>query len=263
VYTLFVLPLFFIFHSSHAIFPHFPFHSATEPNKLICATTTAHPFCQRFYMVDWTSPPTRRELTLLLFCVTVFIVGYNVTTSLRLIGIDSSIILPFSSHPAPIGTDGRKIEGHRDPLENEIFGEWDWDHGHIAGVKEAESSRLLNGKPYGHPDAYIRGDGQSGEQAMWLQGVGEGRFMLGEGLGSTSVNDEFVRWNEDVPRTEVRQHVPGTSTPTWQSGFDANAANWLQVLPFSTMSLWHLARFISSLMTLHPCHLSKLLHPRW
>jgi hypothetical protein len=164
------------------------------------------------------APPTRRELTLLLFCVTVFIVGYNVSTSLRLIGVDSSSILPFSSRPAPIGTDGRKIEGYRDRLENEIFGKWDWELGHIAGVKEAESSRLLHGKPLDHPDAYIRGDGKSGEQAMWLQGVGEGRFMLGEGLGSSSVNDEFVHWNGEVPRTELRQHVPGTSTLTWQTG---------------------------------------------
>jgi hypothetical protein len=167
-------------------------------------------------MVDWSSPPTRRELTLLLFCLTVFIVGFNVSTSLRLIGIDSSSILPFSARPAPIGTDGRKIDGYRDPLENEIFGEWDWDSGHIAGVKEVESSRLLNGMPYG-PEAYIRGDGKSGEQSMWLQGVGEGRFMVGEGLGSTSVNDEFVRWDRQVPQTVLRQHVPGTSTLTCQA----------------------------------------------
>lgn len=162
-------------------------------------------------MGNWTSPPTRRELTLLLFCVTVFTVAYNACTSLRLIGIDSSPILPFTSSPAPIGPDGRRVEGYRDHLENEIFGEWDWEPWHIAGVKEAESARLLHGRAHGHPDAYIHGEGLSGEQAMWLQGVGEGRFMLGDGLGSTSVNDEFVRCGEEVPRTELRQHVPGTS----------------------------------------------------
>jgi hypothetical protein len=162
-------------------------------------------------MGNWTSPPTRRELTLLLFCVTVFTVAYNACTSLRLIGIDSSPILPFSSSPAPIGPDGRRVEGYRDHLENEIFGEWDWEPWHIAGVKEAESARLLHGRAHGHPDAYIHGEGLSGEQAMWLQGVGEGRFMLGDGLGSTSVNDEFVHCGEEVPRTELRQHVPGRS----------------------------------------------------
>jgi hypothetical protein len=46
-------------------------------------------------------------------------------------------------------------------------------------VKEAESSRLVHGKLHSHPDAYVRGDRQS---------VGEGRFLLGEALGSTSVS---------------------------------------------------------------------------
>jgi hypothetical protein len=216
-------------------------------------------------MGHWTSPPTRRELTLILFCVTIFIVAYNASTSLRLIGIDSSSLLPFSSRPAPIGPDGRRIESYRDRLENEIFGEWDWEPGHMAGVKEAESARLLHGKAHSDPDAYIRGEGQSGEQAMWLQGVGGGHYMLGEGLGSTSVNDEFVRWGEEVPRTELRQHVPGTSMSYLLSRLGAvatNAAKFPQALPFSTMSRWQLARFTSFLTTRRPCHLSKVLGPR-
>lgn len=162
-------------------------------------------------MQEWTSPPTRRELTLLLFCATVFIVAFNASSSFHLIGLDSSSFLPFSSHAAPIGFDGRRLEGHRDHLESEIFGEWEWEPGHIAGVKEAESSRLLHGRSYGHPDAYLRGEGLSGRQAMWLRGLGEGRLGHGEEFGSTSVNDDFVRWGDDVPRTELVQHIPGAS----------------------------------------------------
>ncbi|KAN0113892.1 hypothetical protein V8E52_007200 [Russula decolorans] len=160
-------------------------------------------------MSGWTSPPTRRELTLLLFCVTIFIVAFNASTTLRLIGLDPSSLISFSSSPAPIGLDGRRLEGYRDRLENEIFGEWDWEPGRIAGLKDAESTRLLHGRPHSHPDAYLYGEGKTGEEAMWLLGVGEGRYINGEGLGSTSVNDEFVHWGEDVPRTELRQHVPG------------------------------------------------------
>lgn len=163
-------------------------------------------------MAGWTSPPTRRELTLLLFCVTIFIVAYNASTSLRLIGLHSSSLLPFSSRPVPIGPDGRRPEGYRDRLENEIFGEWDWEPGHIATVKEVESARVMHGKTYSHPDAYIRGAGLTGEQAMWLQGVGEGHYGQGEGLGSASMNDGLVRWFEDVPRTQLKQHVPGESS---------------------------------------------------
>ncbi|KAI0287548.1 hypothetical protein BC826DRAFT_1108391 [Russula brevipes] len=160
-------------------------------------------------MSDWTSTPTRREFTLLLFCVTIFIVAFNASASLRLIGLDPSSIIPFSSGPAPLGLDGRRLEGYRDHLENEIFGEWEWEPGHIAGVKEAESTRLLHGRQHGQKDAYVRGEGRSGKQAMWLLGVGEGRYGHGEGLGTTSVNDDFVHWDNDVPRTELRQHVPG------------------------------------------------------
>ena len=141
--------------------------------------------------------------------MTVFIVGYNVTTSLHLVGIDSSSV---SSRPAPIGTDVRRIEGYRDRSENDIFGEWDWEPGHNAGVKEAESSRLVHGKPHSHPDAYVRGDRQS---------VGEGRFLLGEALGSTSVS---------LCAGACRERSSG--------------------LPFSTMSLWHLPRFMPFVETI-------------
>lgn len=160
-------------------------------------------------MSGWTSPPTRRELTLILFCVTIFVVAFNASTTLRLVGLDPSSLISFSSSPAPIGLDGRRLEGYRDRLENEIFGEWDWEPGRIAGIKDAEKTRLLHGRPHNHPDAYLYGEGETGEQAMWLLGVGEGRYINEEGLGSLSVNDEFVRWGEDVPRTELRQHVPG------------------------------------------------------
>ncbi len=163
-------------------------------------------------MSGWTSPPTRREFTLLLLCVTIFIVAFNASTTLRLIGLDPSSLISFSSSPAPIGLDGRRLEGYRDRWENEIFGEWEWEPGRIAAVKDAESTRLLHGRPHGHPDAYLRGEGETGEEAMWLVGVREGRYIQGEGLGTTSVNDEFVRWGEDIPRTELRQHAPGTSS---------------------------------------------------
>ncbi|KAI0266060.1 hypothetical protein BC834DRAFT_139560 [Gloeopeniophorella convolvens] len=153
---------------------------------------------------SWTSPPTRRELTLLLLCVTAFVAAYNADASLRLAG------LPFARPPpAPVGPDGRRPAPLRDALEDDIFGTWDWDRGRVAGVKAAEGARVLHGAADGA--TYLRGEGRSGAQALWLQGVGEGRFGRGDGLGSTSVNDELVRWGDDVPRTELRQHVPGYS----------------------------------------------------
>ncbi|KAI0064387.1 hypothetical protein BV25DRAFT_1898814 [Artomyces pyxidatus] len=158
-------------------------------------------------MGQWTSPPTRRELSLLLFCVTIFIIAYNADASLRLVGLDASV-LPFSSYkPAPIGPDGRRLAPYRDKLEAEIFGEWDWEEGRVAGAKTAEAARLMGKK--GKGDVYVHGEGVTGREAMWLQGVGEGKYGLEEGMGTTNVNDDFVRWGEDVPRTTLVQHIPG------------------------------------------------------
>ena len=36
---------------------------------------------------SWTSPPTRREFTLLAFSLVIFVLSYNLETSLRLAGV--------------------------------------------------------------------------------------------------------------------------------------------------------------------------------
>jgi len=76
-------------------------------------------------------------------------------------------ISPFPPHTTPI-FDGHRLEGHCNHLEGKIFGKWEWDPGHIAGVKEAKASRLLHRRSYGHLDMYLRGKDQSCEQTMWL-----------------------------------------------------------------------------------------------
>src|SRR5260370_18336933 len=121
-------------------------------------------------MSGWTSAQTRREFPLLLLCVTIFIVAFNASTTLRLIGLNPSSLISFSSSPAPIGLDGRRLEGYRDRWENEIFGEWEWEPGRIAAVKDAESTRLLHGRPHGHPDAYLLAEGGTGAAPIRLLG---------------------------------------------------------------------------------------------
>lgn len=39
------------------------------------------------YARSWTAPPTRREVTLLLFSFTIFVLSYNLETSLSLVGV--------------------------------------------------------------------------------------------------------------------------------------------------------------------------------
>src|SRR5438477_11201379 len=81
--------------------------------------------------MGWLSPPTRREISLLLFSFTVFIFAYNLDITLsphnivfRNLGLAGSSV---------IGKDGRRPPGWRDRLENAIFGEWRWEEGHVAG----------------------------------------------------------------------------------------------------------------------------------
>ena len=92
--------------------------------------------------------------------------------------------------------------------------------GHNAGVNEAESSRLVHGKPLVRVCALERAANGAQTTRPWY----------------------------------VHTHLA--------SGFYADTANLPQVLPFSTMSLWHLPRF-TSLTTRRSCHLSKLLRPQW
>ena len=39
---------------------------------------------------SWTSPPTRREFTLLAFSLMIFVLSYNLETSLRMVGVSPS-----------------------------------------------------------------------------------------------------------------------------------------------------------------------------
>ena len=62
------------------------------------------------HLRSWTAPPTRREVTLILFSLTIFVLSYNLETSLNLVGVRpqrlqstylSSIGASFVFIPAP------------------------------------------------------------------------------------------------------------------------------------------------------------------
>ncbi|KAI0032876.1 hypothetical protein K488DRAFT_48953 [Vararia minispora EC-137] len=160
-------------------------------------------------MRGWTAPPTRRELLLLVFSLTVFVCAYNADVTLAAFGFGPASLSPFArARPPAIGPDGRKPAPYRDALEDQIVGTWDWEPGHVAGVNEAEALRTIKGVVE-EGDVYIRGEGRAGQQALWLQGVGQGRYASDPRLGSTTINDEFIRWGDHVPRTKILFHIPG------------------------------------------------------
>lgn len=151
-------------------------------------------------MMRWTAPPDRREITLLLFALTVFTVSYNLDTSIRLLGFDpaateGAVLSRFGLGGTKlIEKDGRKPAGRRDALEKEIFGDWGWDEGHVAGD--------------GRERSQAKGTGRHG--AVWASTSDTNKVGVNEQVSPT-VNDGLKWWNEDLPETVLMKHVPGTT----------------------------------------------------
>jgi len=148
----------------------------------------------------WASPPNRREITLLLFSLTIFILAFNLDTSLRVLGLDpgetqDAVLsrLPGLS-TSDIATDGRKPTRWRDKLELEIFGEWGWDEGHVAGDGSERAQR--------------KGEGRYG--AQWV-GRAETGVVTGDVFGHDSIKQVVHWWGNDVPQARIIKHIPGTS----------------------------------------------------
>lgn len=143
----------------------------------------------------WLAPPTRREITLLLFCATVFTLAYNLENSLRFIGFDASatqavILSRLGYAPAAVLQDGRRPIGWRDKLDDAIFGNHDWNDGEVL------DANLDQGQPLSPPHS-----------AMW---IGKNQLnQLWPPTNEPGVSAGFWRWNDDVPTTTLLKHVPG------------------------------------------------------
>lgn len=146
----------------------------------------------------WPTPLEKRETVLIFLSVTVYLLAYNIDTSLRILGID-----PATTHGAvfnrlgwvgtkEIGRDGRKPVGWRDALENTIYGEWTWSRGHIAG-DGAERSQSV-------------GTGRHG--ATWTPRE-RSLITAGTSYSDSSVNDALEKWGDNLPQTRVIKHAAG------------------------------------------------------
>lgn len=130
----------------------------------------------------WTSPPTRREFTLLLCAFTVFIIAYNLNPSLHVIGLTPGASLQklgLGSDPG-FDSDGRRPEPFRDDAEDLIFGNWQWKEGHVAGSPakgHKEKATAQRQKAFHHI--------------------------------SPSVNRQMVPWTKEHPRSVLVKHTPG------------------------------------------------------
>jgi hypothetical protein len=140
----------------------------------------------------WTAPPTRREISLIIFSLTVFALSYNIDSSIRLVGLHRLSQLGLGGRRTAIGPDGRRVSAARDSLEKMIYGDWAWDPEHIAGD--------------GLERSQAKGVGRHG--AMWVE-KREVEPMTSRTLGETTVDQAFWRWGDALPHTELKKHVPG------------------------------------------------------
>ncbi|KAJ7666155.1 hypothetical protein DFH06DRAFT_1295308 [Mycena polygramma] len=132
----------------------------------------------------WTAPPTRREISLIIFSLTVFALAFNIDSSVRLAGLHR-----LGVGRTKIGADGRRLPAARDALEKAIYGDWAWDAENIAGDLQRSQAK---------------GVGRHG--AMWL---GKRGAVTSRSLGETTVDQAFWRWSDALPRTKLMKHVPG------------------------------------------------------
>ncbi|KAJ3716808.1 hypothetical protein DFJ43DRAFT_1006600 [Lentinula guzmanii] len=157
----------------------------------------------------WLAPPTRRELTLVLFCATVFTLAYNLENSLRFVGFDAfstrgALLTRFGFTPANtiVGTvlqDGRKTEEWRDELDDMII--WNDE------VNNLHPQWKDSDVDYGSIDAG-QPLGVGPHSAMWISKARLEELWPNR-LAVKSVQEGFWRWNDDVPRTKLVRHFPG------------------------------------------------------
>ena len=207
---------------------------------------------------NWTSPPTRREISLVLFALTLFVLTYNIETSLRIVGVSPKLSplstlpsslssslssLGFGSNDPGLDADGRRPIEWRDDLERIIVGDWEWNEGEIASVEHAQDRLVLvelGEKVEASTYVYKAGAGKTFTKAGSAQAHTLGEVeAVGVDVGpreGVQLKGGFVWWGEkgrNIEQSRVLVHVPGTCTriPVFSFLFIALRRNGLISIP--------------------------------
>ncbi|KAK7686027.1 hypothetical protein QCA50_010838 [Cerrena zonata] len=164
---------------------------------------------------NWASPPTRREISLVLFAFTIFVLTYNIETSLRAVGVNTKLnagylsTLGFGNKDPGLDPDGRRPVEWRDDLEKVIVGDWDWKEGDIASVEHAQESLILldlGDAVEASTYIYKAGSGKTASRSATKEAIGVG---LNKGV---TLGGGLVWWGEkgnNIPDSRALVHVPG------------------------------------------------------
>ncbi|KAL0960064.1 hypothetical protein HGRIS_011712 [Hohenbuehelia grisea] len=146
----------------------------------------------------WPSPLDRRELSLILFAITVFTLSYNLENSVGLLGLD-----PIAKQGAVfsklgfggksiIAEDGRRPPEWIDSMERKILGSWGWKKGRVAG-DGLERSKAKDGDQY---------------SAMWMS-HDDIAPLTNKQLDSSPAHTALDSWGSNIPTTRLIKHAAG------------------------------------------------------
>ncbi|KAL4079402.1 hypothetical protein J3A83DRAFT_4085723 [Scleroderma citrinum] len=130
----------------------------------------------------WYSLPSRRESSIILFSLTIFVLFYNLESSFeRLRAVQGKAI--------DGGAGGESVN-----WEKELYGDWTWEELQVA--KNAQERREEIAK---------------NSTSLW--GPRERGLVTQhpEIFGTVGVNDGYVNWENELPTTTLVKHVPGST----------------------------------------------------
>lgn len=129
------------------------------------------------------SPPNRREVTLVLSAVMIFIVFYNFETTFD---FANSKLAPSFSNPSEAG------------LDTDIYGDWVSEDIHVSSIHKQQEEKEEN----------------ADEDTMWIKNDLTSEAQKQVIFGNINVNDGFMKWDLDVPQTQLVKHVAGRRPET-------------------------------------------------
>ena len=128
----------------------------------------------------WHSLPSRRESTVIIFSITIFVLFYNLESSFERLRARQG-----STVTGPVG------EGSVN-WEKVLYGDWTWEEQQVAKNAQARREELAKNST-----------------SLW--GPRERGLITQhpEIYGTVGVNDGYVNWGDKLPTTTVMKHVPG------------------------------------------------------
>lgn len=121
---------------------------------------------------------SRREITLVLFSIMIFLVFYNFEATSDF--FTNSNLPGISSNPT--------VDGG---LDMDIYGDWVSDDRRISSVHKQQEKEYAS------------------EGDIWLKSERVSEAQKQVIFGNIGVNDGFMHWGQDMPETRIAKHVAG------------------------------------------------------